>query len=152
MTLQKRLKEAKMVAEVISPTMLAVVSTLAVGTGISLKKSDDIYDIGRLFYDYIKRNNESISDVLKVFATGVFVANDNKIKVKSDVLKIVNSFLDNIVKNQFVSGSIKYTYGLPSLKFSYSPNDYSNPIYSVPVTTFSDEFYFGDFKGVSDYL
>ena len=96
MTLQKRLKEAKMVAEVISPTMLAVVSTLAVGTGIALKNSDDIYDIGRLFVDYVDRYNDTVGDVLSVFSNSVKVLSNGLISVESPFLDIVKGFFDDI--------------------------------------------------------
>lgn len=96
MTLQKRLKEAKMVAEVISPTMLAVVSTLAVGAGIVLKNSDDIYDIGRLFVDYVDRYNDTVGDVISVFSNSVKVLSNGIVKVESPFLNIVKDFFDNV--------------------------------------------------------
>lgn len=83
---------------IISLPMLAVVSTLAVGTGIALTSSDDIYDIGRLFYDYVSTNNSLTWDVIKTtFNTTVSVLENGFISVDSVFLDIVKGFFDNLV-------------------------------------------------------
>lgn len=128
MTLQKRLKEAKMVAEVISPTMLAVVSTLAVGTGVALKSSDDIYDIGRLFYDYVNTHNDLTWEVVKTTFESAKVFNDT-ILINSGILDITRGFFDSKFKNNNSDISFTYNGSLPYFQDFESVLKYSSSHY-----------------------
>lgn len=80
---------------VISPTILAIVSTLAVGTGIALQGADDIYDIGRLFYEYVDRNNELTWDIIQTtFASALSIG--ESISINNDILDICKGFFDSV--------------------------------------------------------
>lgn len=117
---------------VISPTILAVVSTLAVGTGIVLKNSDDIYDIGRLFYDYVERNNELTWDIVKTTFESAKVLNDT-ILINSGILDITKGFFDtefkglNIDKSFVANCSVPYFNNVTDARKYYTSHvDFSN--------------------------
>lgn len=81
---------------IISVPMLALVCTLAVGTGIAIENSDDIYDMGRLFYDYVSSNNEVTWDLVKTTFNSTVAWNDAKqsVNVGDSFLDIVKGFFD----------------------------------------------------------
>lgn len=97
---------------VISPTILAVVSTLAVGTGIALKNADDVLDIGRLFYDYVERNNNLTWDVIKTTFESAKVLNDT-ILINSGILDITKGFFDTQFKDKNYDMSFAYSCSVP---------------------------------------
>lgn len=90
----------------IPATILAAVSSLAVSSGIVIKNNENIYDIGRLFYDYIQRSNDLTWD----FVESTFLASYTLV---NDIIHIDKSFTD-IVKGFFDStfndnnGQIKF--------------------------------------------
>ena len=153
MTLQKRLKEAKMVAEVISPTMLAVVSTLAVGTGVALKSSDDIYDIGRLFYDYVNTHNDLTWEVVKTTFESAKVFNDT-ILINSGILDITRGFFDSEFKGKNFDKSFVANSSVPffnsfseATKYASLHSDFLNEDAVYAVSDFKSQGI--DFKYIS---
>ena len=133
MTLQKRLKEARVVAEVISAPILATVVTLALGTGVVLKNADDIYDLGRIFYEH---NKNTWEDIELIFQSSVcFNKTTNKLSVDKPFIDIVKNTFNKVFKpsssnniNTFYLNGIPYTYciSIDSLKSFVSPyTDYS---------------------------
>lgn len=79
---------------IISLPVLAIVSTLAVGTGIALNNIDDIYDIGRIFYDYVQSNNKITWDVVKTTFESAKVVN-GMISVDRNILDICRDFFNS---------------------------------------------------------
>lgn len=81
---------------VISPIMLATVSALAVGAGIALQGTDDIYDIGRLFVEYIHNNNSVMWETVNVaFESSVsFNKLTQQLTVGKSFGEIVKGFFD----------------------------------------------------------
>ena len=101
---------------VISLPILATVSSLAVGTGIIINGSDDLYDIGRIFYDYIDRHNDlTWQTVQSVFASSVSLQANKLVSVKSEFLDIVKGFFDNTF---YYDSNISYVGGLPSSRYN----------------------------------
>lgn len=93
---------------VISGTVLGVLSTLAVGAGITLNNNDDIYDIGRLFYDYVERNHELTWDVVKITFDSAKALNDT-VLINSGILDICKGFFDDTFKDRIVD--VKFPLG-----------------------------------------
>ena len=122
------LKKVDAIDFVISPTILAVVSTLAVGTGIALKNSDDIYDIGRIFYDYVESNNELTWDIVKTTFESAKVLNDT-ILINSGILDITKGFFDSKFKNNNSDISFTYNGSLPYFQDFESVLKYSSSHY-----------------------
>ena len=124
---------------VISLPMLATVSSLAVGCGIALKNSDDLYDIGRMFYDYVSNHNSMTWDLVQAaFLSSVALSSNNLVSVKGGFLDIVKDFFDNnfSVDNSIAIGSVAgvpYVHDFSSVKNSgslfgvgsYTLSDYS---------------------------
>lgn len=105
---------------VISLPMLATVVTLAVGTGIAIKNNDDIYDLGRMFYDYVHSNNELTWDVVKLAFESCKISSSGALRVDKSFSEIVKGFFDT----KFDSG-LEYcpniALGLPVMQsISYS--------------------------------
>lgn len=122
---------------VISPTMLAVVSTLAVGTGIALKSSDDIYDIGRLFYDYVSNHNSLTWEVVKTtFDANVTLLSNGKVSVGSDFISICKDAFSNYFSttDDMLMEGYDSKYG--ELKTSSFLG--SIPIFTIPVGGYSN--------------
>lgn len=88
-------KEVKVGEETISAPMLATIATLAVASGITLSSDDDIYDIGRLFYDYVERNNDLNWGSVKTTFESAKVLNDT-ILINRGILDITKGFFDNV--------------------------------------------------------
>ena len=113
------LKKSYALDFVISPTMLAVVSTLAVGTGVALKNADDIYDIGRMFYDYVERNNSLTWDIIKTTFEAAVALGDS-IKINSGILDICKNFFDDTFgiydSEESILEGIAFYKGYPDLK------------------------------------
>lgn len=85
---------------VISLPILATVSALAVGTGIVINNSDDLYDVGKLFFDYVDRHNDlTWSTVQSLFLSSVSALPNNLVSVDSKFLDIVKDFFDNTFLN-----------------------------------------------------
>lgn len=113
---------------VISPIMLATVSALAVGTGIALNGADDLYDIGRLFVDYVNNNNSIMWDTVQsAFHSSVaFNQATKQVTVGKDFGSIVKGFFDktfgSVDKNSTSSGvvNIGYKSGYPDLTGHFS--------------------------------
>ena len=113
---------------VISPIMLATVSALAVGTGIALSGADDLYDIGRLFVDYVNNNNSIMWDTVQsAFHSSVAFNHATKqVTVGKDFGSIVKGFFDktfgSVDKNATSSGvvNIGYKSGYPDLTGQFS--------------------------------
>lgn len=104
---------------VISPTVLAVVSTLAVGTGIALQGADDIYDIGRMFYDYVSRNNSLTWDIIETtFKSAVSIG--DIVTVDKNILDICKGFFDSTFKGTSVD--VSTILGIPVLNFVSNSN------------------------------
>lgn len=101
---------------IISLPVLAIVSTLAVGTGIALNNIDDIYDIGRIFYDYVQSNNKITWDVVKTTFESAKVIN-GMISVDKNILDICKDFFDSFFdfKGNSVS-SVGTLCGIPVLQ------------------------------------
>lgn len=101
---------------IISLPVLAIVSTLAVGTGIALNNIDDIYDIGRIFYDYVQSNNKITWDVVKTTFESAKVVN-GMISVDRNILDICKDFFNSFFdfKGESVS-SVGTFCGIPILK------------------------------------
>lgn len=111
---------------VISVPMLATVSSIAVGTGLIIKNNDEIYNIGKMFYDYVKNHNQLTWDfVQSAFIAGHTVIN-NYVHVNSDFLTIVKDFLNS----RFGSSTlpIGYYYDMPIYNTKTPPSD-SNYFY-----------------------
>lgn len=97
---------------IISLPVLAVVSTLAVGTGIVLNNIDDVYDIGRIFYDYVQRHNEITWDVIEAtFATAIVVK--DKILLNNNILDICKDFFDDTFKDRIVDVQFPFKCSVP---------------------------------------
>lgn len=103
---------------IISAPMLATVAGLAVGTGIVLKNNDDIYDIGRIFYEYIESQKDLTWDfVTSAFATGHVLIND-VVNVKSgEFLDIVKGFFSSVFPSDNVDTTVGCVpgFGYPTL-------------------------------------
>ena len=141
------LKKVDAIDFVISPTMLAVVSTLAVGTGIALRSSDDIYDIGRLFYDYVSNHNSLTWETVKtVFDANVTLLSNGKVSVGSDFINICKGAFSNYfstTEDVSLEGYNFAKYG------DIKTSNYfgSVPIYSIPsVLTYSPPY---DKRGIN---
>lgn len=111
MTLQKRLKEARMVAEVISAPILATVVTAALGTGVVLKNHEEIYNLGRLFYDYVSNNNSIMWDtVVSAFESSVaFNTLTKQVTIGKEFGGILKGFFDNtfgVADEKYGSGKV----------------------------------------------
>ena len=89
-------KEVKVGEETISAPMLATIATLAVASGITLSSDDDIYDMGRLFYDYVQNNNElTWNTVVSAFESSVALNQLTKqVTVGKEFGDIVKGFFD----------------------------------------------------------
>ena len=105
---------------IISLPMLATVSALAVGTGIVINNIDDLYDLGKMFYDYVDRHNDlTWSTVQALFATGSALQSNKLVSVDSSFLDIVKGFFDNT----FVSpGTVGFVGDVPYVN---NPSDFS---------------------------
>ena len=97
MTLQKRLKEARVVAEVISAPILATVVSSALGAGIVLKNKEEIYHMGKMFYDYVQNNNSIMWDtVLSAFESSVaFNTLTKQVTIGKEFGGILKGFFDD---------------------------------------------------------
>ena len=85
---------------VISLPILATVSSLAVGAGIVINGNDDLYDLGRIFYNYIDKHNDlTWATVQAVFSSSVSLQPNKLISVDSNFLSIVKDFFDNTFLN-----------------------------------------------------
>ena len=74
---------------IISLPMLATVSALAVGTGIAINNIDDLYDLGKMFYDYVDRHNDlTWSTIQSLFAASVSLQPNKLVSVESEFLNI----------------------------------------------------------------
>ena len=147
------LKKVDAIDFVISPTILAVVSTLAVGTGIALKNSDDIYDIGRLFYDYVERNNELTWDIVKTTFESAKVLNDT-ILINSGILDITRGFFDSEFKGKNFDKSFVANSSVPffnsfseATKYASLHSDFLNEDAVYAVSDFKSQGI--DFKYIS---
>lgn len=147
------LKKVDAIDFVISPTILAVVSTLAVGTGIVLKNSDDIYDIGRLFYDYVERNNELTWDIVKTTFESAKVVNDT-ILVNSGILDVARGFFDSEFKGKNFDKSFVANSSVPffnsfseATKYASLHSDFLNKDAVYAVSDFKSQGI--DFKYIS---
>ena len=76
----------------LSPQIIATIGTLAVSSGIVLNDNDDLYDIARIVYEDIKRQND---DIEKIFLASVSLATNG-------ILTVGGEFLD-LIKNSFDS-------------------------------------------------
>ena len=102
---------------IISLPMLATVSALAVGTGILIKNSDDLYDIGKLFCDYIENQKDlAMATVQSAFLACTTLIGD-KLSVGGEFLDIVKGFFDNTFSGD---SDIEYCGAIPYYP-TYSP-------------------------------
>lgn len=92
--------EVKVGEAVMPAPMLATIATLAVASGITLSSDDDIYDIGRLFYDYVKNSNDLVWDsVVSIFESSVAFNNLTKqVTIGSEFGSILKGFFDSTFK------------------------------------------------------
>ena len=102
---------------IISLPMLATVSALAVGTGILIKNSDDLYDIGKLFCDYIENQKDlAMATVQSAFLACTTLIGD-KLSVGGEFLDIVKGFFDDTFTGD---SDIEYCGAIPYYP-TYSP-------------------------------
>lgn len=87
---------------VISGPMLATIATIAVASGIVLKDSEALYNLGSRFYDYYK---DSIDTINAIFEASVVIGSNRLVKVGYDFYIKVKEFLDDFTSS---SGSINY--------------------------------------------
>lgn len=85
---------------VISAPILATVVASALGTGIVLKNHEEIYNIGRLFYDYVKNSNDLIWDtVVSAFNSSVvFNEFTKQVIIGKEFGGILKGFFDSTFK------------------------------------------------------
>ena len=139
---------------VISLPILATVSALAVGTGIALKNVDDIYNLGRVFYDYVEKNNNITWGALVTsFNACVSITGNKLVSVKSEFLEIVKGFFDDVFGASDDLGVVDPTYfnGIPVYDCYIGNMPYKKqPIglgQSVPMVN-GTEINLSDFKAV----
>lgn len=82
---------------VISAPILATVVTAALGTGIVLKNSEEIYNLGRMFYDYVKNHNSITWDTaVSVFKSSVvFNSITKQVTIGKEFGGILKGFFDD---------------------------------------------------------
>ena len=81
-------------------SMLATITAIATGCGVTIKNNDDLYNLGCLFYDYINANHEIAWDILQTtFNNSVAVSDGGLISVNSVFLDILKGFFDNTFLN-----------------------------------------------------
>lgn len=120
---------------IISLPMLATVSALAVGSNIVINNNDDLYDIGRMFYDYVDRHNDlTWSTVQSVFLSSVSLLPSKLVSVKSDFLDIVKGFFDDTFSTVDYSDIVFSEYGLPYFSTDQKKQVYYDKGYKVKVS------------------
>lgn len=156
---------------VISLPILATVCGLAVGSNIIINNNDDLYDLGNMFYDYVKNHNELTWDTVQLaFTSSVSVLPNKLISVKSGFLDIVNDFFDTFTGSKegtlqsFYSIELDKYYTLPSAYFTTSKynnilfcnspgyflsssnikTEFNKIIFEINKTDFTVRFYNGD--------
>lgn len=98
---------------VISLPMLATISTLALGTGIVLKNIDDIYDLGRIFYEHNKATWDTIQSTFQ--SSVAFNTVTNKLSVDKPFMDIVKNTFSKIFSSSSNSNiNTFYLEGIPS--------------------------------------
>ena len=112
---------------IISAPILATVVTAALGTGIVLKNHEEIYNIGRLFYDYVQNNNSIYWDtVVSAFQSSVaFDSLTKQVTLGKEFGGILKGFFDKTfgsIDSKLSTGVVNlgYTKGYPDLSSMYS--------------------------------
>ena len=77
---------------VLAPEVIATIATIAVGCGIVLTSSDDIYDVARLVYENYRGQKE---DIEKIFLSTCSIASNGVVKVGKEFLDICKNAFDN---------------------------------------------------------
>ena len=115
---------------IISAPILATVVTTALGTGIVLKNKEEIYNMGRLFYDYVKNHNSIIWDtVVSAFESSVaFKSLTKQVIIGEEFGGILKGFFDDtfgIYDSVDSNSSINLGYykGYPDITGYYSNFD-----------------------------
>ena len=98
----------KIGAELALPRQLIMPRTLHEFTFKVNYHNDDIYDIGRLFYDYVERNHELTWDVVKITFDSAKALNDT-VLINSGILDICKGFFDDTFKDRIVD--VKFPLG-----------------------------------------
>lgn len=112
---------------VISAPMVAVLITLAVGTGISIENDNQIYNVANDFYQKNKENWEAVNTL---FDTCVSIGANKVVTIGKEFATLCREFFDNVFDKSSPEGSILGYYG-------------SIPIYDVSFeTTSNNDFLF----------
>ena len=87
---------------VITLPMIATVSALAVGSGIVISNNENLYDLGKLFYNWIdKQNSLTIQSVSALFSASSSLVG-NKVSIDSKFLDVVKRFFDDTFNDKYV--------------------------------------------------
>ena len=112
---------------IISAPILATVVTAALGTGVVLKNHEEIYNMGRLFYDYVNNHNSIMWDtVVSAFRSSVaFDSLTKQVTLGKEFGGILKGFFDETfgtIDNKLSSGVVNlgYTKGYPDLSSIFS--------------------------------